>query len=83
MPVWHASIALLRNGKLPKAVAAWTAWEKAQAWNLAASLLNGVGTGQNYSKDGGIAVHLRRRLSEAELALLSQEWLAIPAVDEA
>lgn len=62
---------------------AWTAWEKAQAWDLARSLLAGVGHGRNYSEDGKYAVHLRRRLSVEELAMLSPAWLAIPAVDEA
>jgi hypothetical protein len=46
-------------------------------------LLDGVGMGQTFIKRGGNCVHVRRQLSEGELALLSAEWLAIPPVDMA
>lgn len=81
MPVWHASVALLRAGRDPKPVAAWSRQEKADAWALASALLRGVGTGANHSAEGGHAIHLRRQLSGDELAMLKAEWLALPAVD--
>lgn len=32
-------------------------------------------------KDGERALHLRRRLTDDEVAMLSSAWLALPAID--
>ena len=79
--MWHVSIAWVRNGKLPRSVESWPAREKTAALELAKDLLNGVGEGKIDYKDGPTAVHLRKRLHASEIAMLSPEWLAIPAVD--
>lgn len=46
--------------------------------------LEGVGTGKTVfaTTRGGVAVHGRRSLRDEEIAVLSPEWCAIPAVDE-
>lgn len=54
---------------------------KKAAYALGESLLNGVGMEPTYTKIGDIAFHVRRPLTPEEIAGLSPEWLAIPAVD--
>lgn len=84
MPVWHASISLqdLRRRR-PVPVADWDAraWEKART--KLRTLLAGVGTGEDVRERGDVALHLKRRLSDGELARLDPAWLANPAVDGA
>lgn len=50
----------------------------------AARALDGVGEGRDFVswRPNGV-LHYRRKLAPAELARLSPEWLAIPAVDMA
>lgn len=60
----------------------WSAKDLADAWAIANRLLSGVGIGPNHSKNGDVAIHLRRRLSDSEKRLLTEEWLKIPAIDE-
>lgn len=43
-------------------------------------LLAGVGTGDTRRDRSDFVLHARRRLSEGELAMLTAEWCAIPAV---
>lgn len=43
-------------------------------------LLSGVGSGDPRRDRGAAVLHFRRRLSDAEIALLSPAWCAIPAV---
>ncbi len=82
--MWHASISLqdLRRRR-PVAVADWDGrdWEKARA--KLRMLLLGVGTGEDVRERGDVAIHLKRRLSDGELARLDPAWLACPAVDGA
>lgn len=47
------------------------------------ALLAGVGTGNTRRDRSEHVLHARRRLSDAEIALLSPEWCAIPAVANA
>lgn len=47
----------------------------------ALSLLRGCGEGDNIWTEGERVLHLRRRLTVAEHALLPAGWMAIPAVD--
>lgn len=82
MPVWHVSIAYKKNSNV-KRVSRWLPWTLDKAFELAEDLLFGVGSGEWYRKLGDVAIHLRRRLSDEEIAGLPAEWLAIPAIDEA
>jgi hypothetical protein len=82
VPVWHASLALLdMKRRRPTPLASWDHRRKAKARGRALALLAGVGTGPDHWKEGEGALHLRRRLSEAELARLDPGWLALPAID--
>lgn len=76
--MWHASISL---GGMH--IWQWSAKQKKEAARCAEKLLAGVGDGATIKTDGEIAVHYRRKLSAHELATVSQEWLALPAVDPA
>lgn len=46
------------------------------------AVMRGVGQGPSVVTMRKIAIHMRRSLSEEEMATLSCEWLAIPARDE-
>lgn len=61
----------------------WDAIRTGAARGLAISLLRGVGHGQDFWKRGESAMHLRRQLSDEEVAGLPPEWMALPAIDEA
>lgn len=43
-------------------------------------LLSGVGAGDTRRERSEVVLHARRRVSERELAMLTTEWCAIPAV---
>jgi len=49
---------------------------------MALAALEGVGRGETVATWRKIALHVRRSLTDAEMACLSAEWLAIPARDE-
>ncbi len=80
--MWHASIAA-HNKRGVIDSADLTGAQMVFMAELGKSLLNGVGTGQDYELWKGPCFHFRRQLSDSELQLLSAEWLAIPAVDMA
>lgn len=51
-------------------------------------LLEGVGKPYSpgaisHVAEGAYAIHIRRALSDTELELLTAEWLALPAIDDA
>ena len=52
------------------------------ARRLAGEMLAGVGAGESVEMLRPTCLHVRRGLSDAELATLTPEWLAIPARDE-
>lgn len=83
MPVWHASISLWPSPQRPSPLDRWGGRLERKARLRLDALLLGVGAGPVLCNRGGIALHLRRRLSPAELARLSPAWLAIPATDPA
>lgn len=76
--MWHVSIGL--NGWH---VRQWSERQAQEAERIARDLLKGVGDGQTFVGWGDICFHARRRLADAELVLLSDEWKATPAVDVA
>ncbi len=82
--MWHASVSWqTRQGPLP--VAKLRRWQRKEAVKLLHQLLGGVGTGRAYlfvMEPPLSAVHLQRRLSVEELAILPPEWLAIAPRDE-
>ena len=83
MPVWHASIALatLQPNGLPVPMGKS---ERERATLLGQVLLAGpVGDGQLRIDESRRVVHVRRALSESELALLPAGWLEIAACDMA
>ncbi len=59
----------------------WTEQQHSRARETAASLLRGLGSGQDIWTEGERVLHLRRRLSDQELPLLPAGWLAVPAID--
>lgn len=82
--MWHASIsvgsstALATGGKVP-----WSRLglkTRAIVRDTVIGLLAGVGTGDTRRDRSDFVLHARRRLSQRELAMLTAEWCAIPAV---
>lgn len=78
--MWHVSMAVLTISDI---VPMRRVRHKDRLLKIGRDLLAGVGTGETFEKQTDTAIHVRRRLSESELAGLSPEWLAIPAVDMA
>ncbi len=78
--MWHVSIAehdghgVMRTAAIRNKTALFT---------LGRKLLQGVGNGETFEKTGDLAIHVRRSLSDEEIAGLNPEWLAIPAIDRA
>lgn len=79
--MWHASI--VRRGKHREPIPARRVLSKKSAYALGQSLLAGVGMEPTYTKIGELAFHVRRSLTEQEIAGLDPAWLAIPPVDMA
>ena len=77
--MWHASISVHdRSGLVP-----WSRCglkTRGIVRETALGLLAGVGTGDTRRERSDFVLHARRRLAERELALLTAEWCAIPAV---
>lgn len=77
--MWHASIAVQSvGGPIP--------WSRCGLKTRAAvretviGLLAGVGAGDTRRDRSEFVLHARRRLADRELAMLTAEWCAIPAV---
>jgi hypothetical protein len=68
---------------IPTKVATWDFKRTTKARGRLRELLSGMGTGLDYWEAGGAAYHLRRRLTDAELARIDPAWLALPAIDGA
>ncbi len=79
--MWHASIARLdHRGAVPSE--RWGEGTIRDAKRRLLEALAKVGQEPSVLRMGRIALHMRRSLSDAEMAQLSREWLAIPAQDE-
>jgi hypothetical protein len=81
VPVWHASIALLSKKGSPIPVSEWGREQQRKAASKLRNLLAGVGAGEDHWGSLDVSCHLRRRLSDRELARIDPAWMAIPAVD--
>lgn len=80
VPVFHASVAQIgKAGPIPCRMV----MKKNMAQAIGIKLLDGVGVGETFIKAGEVAFHIRRRLSDEEVAGLDTDWLAIPAVNMA
>lgn len=77
LPVWHVSLSRPRLSP----VASWTASERRMVEQTATALLRDRGEGESYWTEGTIVLHLRRRLTAEEQALLPVGWMLIPACD--
>lgn len=62
-------------------LAEWTPKHRRKAERRCSELLAGVGAGADHWSVTESAVHLRRPLSETEIATLDPRWLALPAID--
>jgi len=81
--VWHASISYTTNKRRPPVpMERWGAGVWNRARQLLRETLEGVGRGETVEEPINAILHHRRGLSDDEIALLSAEWLAIPATDE-
>ena len=78
--MWHASVAVVRKSGVVETREV-TGKEAKAAGMLRLALIAGVGTGEVFKHTKQVAFHARRQCSPDELAGLSPEWLAIPAVD--
>jgi hypothetical protein len=76
--VWHASIAVQSGGPVP-----WSRCglkTRGIVRDTVLGLLSGVGAGDTRRDRSEVVLHARRRLADRELAMLTAEWCAIPAV---
>jgi len=80
--VWNASIAVWRECvKVPWGKCGLQARHAVR--EAVIELLCGVGKGNTRRDRSDVVFHARRRMSDAEIALLDPAWCAIPAVDVA
>ena len=82
-PVWHASIARWsKTAVIP--IARWGDGVRREARRMLNQTLDGIGQGEavEHVMRTAIAVHWRKALSDSEMAMLPEQWLAIPARDE-
>ncbi len=79
--MWHASIARL-GPVTPIPTARWGEGVNREAKRQLFNALKDVGKEPTVISMGKIAIHMRRSLSDEEMATLSCEWLAIPALNE-
>jgi len=80
--VWHVSIARLGGTWLPVNTDRWGGGVLRAARRAADEILAGVGSGETAELLKPVCLHVRRGLSDEEIAALSPEWMAIPAQDE-
>jgi len=76
--VWHASIAV--HSGLPVPWARCGLKTRDIVRETVIGLLAGVGSGETRRERSEVVLHARRRLAERELAMLTAEWCAIPAI---
>ena len=67
---------------MPTSTERWGDGVLRAARRVALEMLAGVGAGESVEMVRPTCIHVRRSLSPAEVAMLSPEWLAIPARDE-
>jgi hypothetical protein len=82
--VWHVSVSVIdrQRGTILPGAMSMPLRRRAQA--ECRQQLAGVGSssaGHEKPEEYPLAHHLRRRLSDEEVALLSPDWLAIPPTD--
>ena len=80
--MWHASIARLGGTWLPVDTGRWGGGVLRAARRAADEILAGVGMGETVQMLRPTCLHVRRSLTDEEIATLTPEWLAIPARDE-
>jgi hypothetical protein len=78
--VWHASIS--RPEQRPRPTERWTKQERNEVQRLARTLLDGVGQAPEEAEFYPLAYHVRRCLTDAEIASIDPAWVALPALDE-
>jgi hypothetical protein len=78
--VWHASVALMKKGKVLK-VEDLSASNKRVLAKTAKGLLAGVGQTPSKLEQYPLGIHYRRSLTDEEIGKLPADWCAIPAVD--
>ena len=82
MPVWHASVAVLDHNHRPLPTDQLKPKQVRRAKALALELLEGVGAlGHDKRERFPTAFHVRRKLTDIELARLPREWCAIEPED--
>ena len=79
--MWHASIAILDAFGYSIDTYRWPSDYRVRAQRIATELLEGVGQEPTRIDDGHIVIHVRRSITDAEIAGMDPAWLAIPAVD--
>lgn len=80
--MWHASLSLPRAAR-PLVTTKWTRQQRNEAARQARQLLEGVGGAVEEVGLYPFAFHLRRGLSDPEIAGLDRAWCALPATDPA
>lgn len=79
--MWHASVALFKNGSIVK-TDRWGDGVWREARRIIRATLEGVGEGESVESVIRGFVHHRKSLTDGEISKLDAEWLAIPARDE-
>lgn len=79
--MWHASVAVVDPSGVLVPTYELTPKQRRRAQEFSIELLSGVGELPDRRDRFPVAYHLRRRLSDRELAQLDPGWCAIPAED--
>ena len=78
--MWHVSLSL-PQAKGPLVTDKWTRQERNEAVRQARRLIAGVGGSIEETGLYPFAYHVRRMLTDDEIAGLDQAWCALPAID--
>ena len=77
--MWHASIAV-QSGAGPVPWSRCGLKTRGIVRETVLDLLSGIGSGDTRRDRSEFMLHARRRLADREIAMLTAEWCAIPAV---
>jgi hypothetical protein len=79
--VWHASTALIGRDGTPIDLTRVSIEQMRAMKRIALGMLDGVGGAPLVWTETRSTLHLRRPLTDAEIAGLDPAWVALPAID--
>ena len=79
--MWHASTALIGRDGMPIDLTRVSIEQMRAMKRIALGMLDGVGGAPLVWTETRATLHLRRPLTDAEIAGLDPAWVALPAID--